>query len=231
MSQFVTTKQDAADSVMDLWDRVVALAEQVKPDDWSRPIPCLDLSVRGLVAHVATATGANGADPSAQLLAELKAAREAQAARMMALTGHQDRVLGASCLDMWVHTYDLATALDRPVDLDEDSPAVAEASRYLMRFAPQLFARGTAGEDGATLTIDMHGPLQHTATLALQGGRGLWSPDAARARDGDTVTATPAAFVLLLSGRGEPERWRDLGMLQWSGAGGAAFVHNARLFS
>lgn len=231
---------DAAKAVEDLWDRVVALAERIGPAEWSRPTPCPDLDVKGVVAHVATTPGPGvraGATPE-RLVAELRAARAREAARVAALTGADttgrgdgastERVLGAACLDLWVHAHDLSVALGEPVDLDEDSPAVAEACRYLLRFTPQLFAARSGADDGAALQIALRGPVDHDAALEVRDARGRWRNGAAGAAH--AVSATPAAFILLLSGRGEPEQWRGLGALEWSGDGGEAFVHSARLF-
>jgi uncharacterized protein (TIGR03083 family) len=186
-----------------------------------------------------------------RLLDGLWAARTAQATRIEALTDpertlprtgpattadaatgatgatRRNRLLGAWCLDLWVHGYDLATGLGEPVDLDEDSPAVATASAYLLRLVPQLFARRTGASEGAGLRIALHGAIDHDRAVTVQDGRGRWSPDGDHA--GHTVTGTPGALVLLLSGRSDPAHLRDVGALDWSGSRGEAFVQRARL--
>jgi uncharacterized protein (TIGR03083 family) len=235
----VARTADATDAIMGLWDRFVALAEHIEPHDWSRATPCPDLDVSSLVAHVAAGTPPlAGTERTGELWRDqLLAARRGQAARLAALTAHataaapsertRDRLLGASCLDMWVHAYDLATALGQPVDLDEDSPAVQHACRYLLCLTPHLFARGAGDQEGATLRIALRGEVDHDAALAVREGQGLWGAPGDAA--GHEVTATPAAFLLLLSGRGEASRSRDRGALTWTGARGEAFVRGARL--
>jgi uncharacterized protein (TIGR03083 family) len=216
---------DAAAALMDAWDRVLLNAHQIEAADWSRPTPCPAFDVRGLVTHVATPmrVGPRLATP-AGLLEQLRAARQREAGRTTASPG-QDRLLGAGCLDLWVHNYDLARALDAPLDLTEDVPAAREGCRYLLRLAPHLFAtRGGAPED-SRLRVAVQGA--HESVLAVHAGRGQWRADAGGASD--SVTGTPTAFILLLSGRGRPEFLRDVGQLQWSGAAGEAFVRHARL--
>lgn len=148
---------------------------------------------------------------------------------MAAEGGRVERVLRASCLDLWVHNYDLAAALGEPVDLDDCSPVVAEASTYLLRFAPYLFAgsnRGVSGGERASLRIALHGAVDHDRTVAIRDGRGAWAPDDG---GGNTISGKPTALLLLLSGRGDPEHWRDAGALDWSGPHAEAFVRHARL--
>ena len=219
---------DAAGAVMDTWDRVVALAERIELGDWSRPTPCPDVSVGALVAHVAMVAppGPDQERGPQRLLDGLRAARRAQAVRLSDETRSR-RILRAACLDMWVHAADLATTLGEPLDVDEDSPAVLEACRYLLGLTPHLFKRTGAGED-ATLTIAVRGLGEQGMALKVRAGRAVWSPQ--HDPGGDAVTVTPAAFLLLLSGRGDPEYWRDAGALEWSGAGGEEFVRKARIF-
>lgn len=234
---------DAASPLIALWDGIIARAEMLQPVDWSRPTPCPGLDVRGLVTHVGTGPGiAPGQlDGRPQLLRRLTTARAEQAARVAALgaveaptpgnrgeNGYERRMLGAWCLDIYVHAYDLAAALGEPVKLDDRSPAVAEACGYLLRLTPHLFGTRCGAPEGATLRIALRGMPHADGTLRVVNGRGIWIPDVDAAAD--TVTATPAAYVLLLSGRGDPRRWRSAGALEWSGSTGEAFVATARLF-
>ncbi len=211
MSDPPTEADGAAAAVLELWDRLIRLATHIRPDDWSRPTPCPDADVGGLITHVAGVHGALGAPVDA-----LRSARAAQEAQIAAWSNavsptSQRRLLRASCLDLWVHAYDLATALGEPVDLDDEgSPALTEACSYLLDHVPHLLARRS---DPAEISA---------VRIAL---RGIMDDDSAQSN----VTAKPGAFVLLLSGRGDPDHWRDLGALAWSGAGGEAFVHKARL--
>jgi hypothetical protein len=226
---------DAVRAVLPLWDRVIALAEGADPADWSRPTPDPGLDVRGVVSHVAVAppTGT-----PAQLLERLRQAREAylahlaQAERHLHGHGHghhhhdHDVALGAACLDLYVHAHDLAGALGVPVDLGEDSPAVREAYRYVMGLAPKLFTVRAGAQAGDTLRLGAGGEQAEVEALPRRGAPGELRP----AIDG-TVTATPAALVLLLAGRGDPGLWRARGALEWSGESGEAFVTKARLLA
>jgi hypothetical protein len=212
--------------VLELWDRVITLAERVAPGDWSRPTPDPDMSVRDVVTHVAAGAPLLGRTP-AELVDGLRLAREAYASRLATVHGDpadhhlQSRALGASCLDLYVHAHDVASALGIPVDLDDASPAVAEACRYLMHLAPKLMSVRVRAQEGDSVRLALPGVGDREATA------GLWRPDGA---DG-SVVAKPAAFILLLAGRGDPGHWRARGALEWSGVSGEAFVQKARLLT
>jgi uncharacterized protein (TIGR03083 family) len=220
-----------AQSVLSLWDRVIALAEQAGATDWARPTPDPEMTVRDVVSHVAAGTAVPGgrAGTPEQLVAGLRLARAAHAERLAADAaaahgpGHVHHAVGASCLDLYVHAHDLSTALGLPVDLEEDSPAVRAACRYLLHLAPRLLALRAGAQAGDTLRVGLGG----AETELTVGGAELWRPDGA---DG-SVTATPAALVLLLAGRGDPGQWRARGALDWSGSSGEAFVRKARLYA
>jgi len=228
-----------AAAVEDLWDRLIELASRVGPDDRSLSTPCPGTDVGGLISHVAGVHAATRGDHGAPdaLVDSLRRARAAQVAAWggggqgrpgaVNQTLHR-RLLQASCLDLWVHTYDLATAIGEPVDLGEDSPALGEAWRYLSEHLPRLLARRSGLGGDSTVRIVVRGAVDHDAVAAVRDGRGLWSPD--RCGVEHMVSGEPGALVLLLSGRGDPEHWRQQGALEWSGATGEAFVRGARLF-
>lgn len=222
--------RSATDAILDLWDQLIGLAERIGAEALSRPTPCAGTDVGALVAHIAGVHGPiSGADG---LVAGLRRARAAQIAGWRADGTNpvlRRRQLGASCLDLWVHAWDLATAVGEPVDLDEDSAALAEAWNYLSAYLPRLAARWSGAAEDAALRIVLNGPVDHAAGAAVQGGRAVWSPD--RDRGQHTVTGKMGALVLLVSGRGDPEHWRERNALAWSGSSGEAFVHRARLFS
>lgn len=188
------------------------------------------------MAGVHAGAGGNHGAPDA-LVDGLRKARAAQ----IAIWGSGDqprpgavdqtlhrRVLLAACLDLWVHTYDLSTAIREPVDLGEDSPALGEAWWYLSQHLPRLLAHRSFPTEDRTVRIVVRGAVDQAAVVTVRGGRGLWSPD--RRGIEHTVSGEPGALVLLLSGRGDPEHWRQRGVLEWSGSMGEAFVHGARLF-
>jgi hypothetical protein len=231
-SALTTPMRDAARSVRQLWDDVIELSEQLRGDDWLRPTPDRDLDVCALVVHLA---GATPTTSTAVLLEQLRAARDAQAVRLAGLsvaadeawragveTTRDQRLLRASCLDMFVHAHDLATALGHEPGLD-NTPAAIEACRYLMPLVEHLLTTRVTGT--------MDGPADAAAGRSVR----LEVPGVGRAPTGspgaDVVATTPAALVLLLSGRADPDEWRRRGAVTWSGPMGEAFVRRARLFS
>lgn len=134
---------------------------------------------------------------------------------------------GAHCLDLWVHTYDLAAAVGQPVDLHDDSPALQAACGYVLEHLPRLVALRCGLAEDTAIRVVLRGAVTHDAAVAVRGGRELW--ELQRGSADHEITGTASALVLLLSGRGDPDHWRQRGALDWSGAGGDAFVHNARL--
>jgi uncharacterized protein (TIGR03083 family) len=231
----------AGEAVVEAWDRLIVLAERIGPDDWQRPTPCPDADVAGLVSHVAGPSAWLRPPPAGadSLVAGLRTARAAQVSHIAApsgATGQQiqltrgERALRASCADLWVHGYDLTTGLGEDVDLDDSSATLAQACAYLLAITPQLVASRVGGDATAGLRVALHGAIEHDGVLTVRDGRGRWSADGtAGARH--QVSGTPAAFLLLLSGRGDPHDLRDRGALEWSGTHGEAFVRQARLLS
>jgi uncharacterized protein (TIGR03083 family) len=230
-----------AEAVVAAWDRLVALAEQIGPEDWQRPTPCPESDVAGLVAHVAgpgawqPATAGRFRDP----IEALRASRARQVAQIAGMggdvarpaqVGREDRMLGASCADLWVHAYDLATGLGEAFDLDEHSVPLAQACQYLLSLTPALVTSRLAPAEAGDLRVALHGAVEHDSALALRNGRARWDGSGGVARE-HLVTGTAAAFVLLLSGRSDPAQLRDRGVLAWSGAHGEAFVRRARLLT
>lgn len=222
-STLASPMRAAASAVIQLWDGVVERAEQLQGDDWLRPTPDRDMDVRALVVHLTTTPPAHPPASSASLLEQLRATRDAQAVRLSGLaeaadeawragaeTTRDHRLLRASALDMFVHAHDLSTALGHEPDLD-DSAVAMESCHYLL---PMLGHLLPTREGDLAVRFDVPG-----VSSAAHGDAGA-----------DVVTATPAALVLLLSGRGDADEWRRRGALTWSGPAGEAFVRQARLF-
>lgn len=218
--------RDTADAVAGQWDRLLLLAEQIEPGDWSRATAVDSLDVRGLVTHIVgvdRALDGDAADP----LAGLRAARTRSAREHRTGTPQVERVLAAGCLDLWVHAYDLGSALGTTMDLDEDSTAVRAASAYVLRFLPQLLAARPGTGDDRSVRVVLRGAAAHDGVAAVRGGRWLWLPPDHAADD--SVTATPAALVLLLSGRATAEDLRAADALAWSGTAAQDLVRHTRL--
>lgn len=229
------------DAVDQLWDRLLGLADGIGPDDWSRPTPAHGLDLRGLVGHLAGPEVRRAVDPAAapDPLAGLRAARRARQDELDGLlraagTGaatddpRTSRRVDARCLDLWVHAHDLGSTLGTPTDLDDSTFAVHRSSTYLLRLLPTLAAPRLGTEvDRREVRVRVRGLDAPEAVAAVRRGRGVWLPG--DHRTGDEVSATPAALVLLLSGRVAPDVLRRHGALRWSGSVAEDLVRHARI--
>lgn len=220
--------RDTAEALVGLWDQLLLLGGQIHDGDWERATPAHGLDVRGLVDHIAGVDGRRAGpgaptDPVAGLRAA--AARVAREHRHGA--PRSDRVLAANCLGTWIHAYDLGSTLGAPVDLDEASTAVMRASGYILSYLPQLLALGRGAGVDRSVRIVVRGAGAHDGVAAVSGGRGLWLPPDHASEH--SVTATPAALVLLLSGRAAAEDLRAAGALEWAGTAADDLVRHLRL--
>lgn len=205
------------------------------PAEWTAPPGArpLDEVVGSMVAARATWT----ADGRVE---ELRRAAKAHTAGLEAVddwsaqtTGPlgpttQEGLYRVRAFDVWVHLQDLREALGRAVNLHDTTQAAAAAYDHVLRIVPWLYAKRAGAPEGSTLRIELGAPVHHDNVLRMTDGRARWDSDA---DPGDClVSATPAAFTLLTSGRGTPQRWRDAGVLSWSGPRGEDFVLRARMF-
>ncbi|CAN5920530.1 maleylpyruvate isomerase family mycothiol-dependent enzyme [soil metagenome] len=133
------------------------------------------------------------------------------------------------CYDLWVHLQDLRTAVGQPVEHDDGSDEARVAHGYPFGLLGWLFVKKAGARERATLRVALGAPLDVDTVVEVSLGRGRLNPDA---DPGDcAVVGAPSAFTLLVSGRDEPETYREQGHLDWSGARGEAFVRRARLFA
>ena len=156
-----------------------AVVATLEPQDWGRPTPCTGWSVFDVVDHVVagerftamTLTGATLAEASEGQIGldrrdpdVMGQVAEAAAAVLEAFAGSLDRViehrvgpvsarrvLGFRIIDQLGHTWDLATAISRPVALDPDALAVGlevvRAERATLEHSPNFVTlpQGQAG--------------------------------------------------------------------------------------
>lgn len=205
------------------------------PPDWTPPA---DAHV--LDAWTARQVAARSGWTPAQRLAELRTAAHGHVARVNAVEDWaaptpgplgettEAGLLAVRCYDLWVHLQDLREALGLPTPAATELAAATLAYRYAADLAGWLFARRAGASEGATMALRLGAPLGLDTVLEVRDGRGRHS----RGADPGVcaVTGHPAAFTLLVSGRGHPERWRELGLLDWSGPRGEEFVACARVF-
>ena len=175
-----------------------------------------------------------------QRLDELRSASDAHVATLAAVEDWTEPTVGPTgqttqlglyaqrAFDIWVHLQDLAEALGRAVDSDDRSPAAAAAALFVLNTVPWMFVKRAGAAEGATMRVTLGPPVDHDSVLLVANGRAGWDESA---DPGECLLqATPAAFVLLLAGRGSPQRWRDEGVVSWRGPRAAEFVERAGMF-
>lgn len=123
-------------------DQMEALLRSVRQDDQGRPTPCSDWTVSDLVDHIVQAPQrfaqmvrgeqVDWAAPAPHAADPVAAYRENAQALRAALADHPDAQPGADwqCAEIAVHTWDLATALDRSTDAFDAK--VAQRGREFM---------------------------------------------------------------------------------------------------
>jgi uncharacterized protein (TIGR03083 family) len=176
----------------------------------------------------------------AAVLTELREARAGHVARLSAVrdwsaqtTGPlgpttEEGLLQIRLFDLWVHVQDLREALGLDIDADDTSTAAVLAHTFVLDRVPYLFVKRAGAVDGATMRLVLGAPLDFDSVLEVSGGRARFNPEADPGSC--SVTAAPAALTLLCAGRGDPERYRSAGLLEWTGPRGEEFVERARLF-
>lgn len=137
-------------------------------------------------------------------------------------------LLAVRCYDLWVHLQDLHVALGEPIDVGDGSDAAVTAHTFVSDRAPYLLARKATDGRDTSLRMTIAAPAPLDATVLVRDGRGMFATTAEPSSS--TVRAAPEALTLLVSGREEPETWRDRGLLDWVGPVADAFVRKARLF-
>ncbi|GLZ44161.1 hypothetical protein Acsp06_03460 [Actinomycetospora sp. NBRC 106375] len=218
---------DATQAVLELWDVAEDAVAGLDPTDWSRPAPGPEPTVGDLVGHLAGMhAGIHFAGPD-RLAASLAAARRRTVLRLDGRPAG-DRVRGADCLDLCLHTHDLTTALAAPVDLAHHATAALEACRLIIDVAPRLIV-SALGPTEATVRLVVRRPGRGAAlerTVHVVDGR---CSTVAPETEPDVVEIDADALLLLLAGRCPAETLAADGTAAWSGDAADAFVHRARL--
>jgi uncharacterized protein (TIGR03083 family) len=196
--------------------------------------------VTALDQLTATAAAARRAWAPQRLLEELGEARASHVQRLKSVVDWEAKTVGPTgpttedalyrtrLYDIWVHLQDLRVALGAPVEADDTSAAAAVAHAFVWERVPWLYAKRARAPEGSTLGFKLAPPLAVEDVVELQAGRARFNPSADPGSC--RVEGSPAALTLLVSGRGDPARWRAAGLLDWEGSRGEEFVERARLF-
>jgi uncharacterized protein (TIGR03083 family) len=101
-------------------------------------------------------------------------------------------------LDCWVHEQDMRRATQRPGHLD--GPVAEHTIDRLIRTLPIVVGKRAATPEGATVVVELTGPVQRTLPITVIGGRATFV-DRVPVPVLATLRLDSEAFVILATGR------------------------------
>lgn len=120
--------------------------------------------------------------------------------------------MGVRVFDFWVHEHDIRTPLGLPGH--ESGPAAEMAVDEIHRSLPYIVGKKIGLPDGMKLRIEIHGGVERTMCVAVDGRAGLvdslGSPDV-------VLRSDSTAFAQLACGRIDPQGPIDDGRISWTG--------------
>ena len=146
---------------------------------------------------------------------ELAAATEDDMAQPSATPvgmGTYGSFMAVRVFDFWVHEHDIRTPLGLPGH--ESGPAAEMAIDEIHRSLPYIVGKKIGLPDGMSLQIELHGGVERTMRVAVDGRAGL--VDALAAPD-VVLRSDSMAFAQLACGRIDPQGPIDDGRISWSG--------------
>jgi uncharacterized protein (TIGR03083 family) len=126
--------------------------------------------------------------------------------------GTYGRFMAIRVFDFWVHEHDIRTPLGLPGH--ESGPAAEMAIDEIHRSLPYIVGKKIGLPDGKSLAIEIHGGVERTMRVAVDGRAGL--VDSLDAPD-VVLRADSTAFAQLACGRIDPQGPIDDGRVSWRG--------------
>jgi uncharacterized protein (TIGR03083 family) len=126
--------------------------------------------------------------------------------------GTYGRFMAIRVFDFWVHEHDIRTPLGLPGH--ESGPAAEMAIDEIHRSLPYIVGKKIGLPDGKSLAIEIHGGVERTMRVAVDGRAGL--VDALESPD-VVLRSESTAFAQLACGRIDPQGPIDDGRISWSG--------------
>jgi uncharacterized protein (TIGR03083 family) len=106
--------------------------------------------------------------------------------------------LGTRVWDYFVHELDIAQALGTQLPLQ--TPAAERVLGEILLLVPRAAAKAGAS-DGSVIVIEVGDPMSRTAAVRVEGGRGTALDPPAAGEATLHLRASPAAFLLVVTGR------------------------------
>jgi uncharacterized protein (TIGR03083 family) len=130
--------------------------------------------------------------------------------------------LNIRVLDCWVHEQDMRRAVGRPGHVD--CGAAQHTIDRMLRTVPMVVGKRAAAPDGATVVLELTGPVERTVGITVEGGRAkivdsVPAPDVRLAMDSET-------YVVLANGREPASARADQVSIEGDQALGQAIVGN-----
>ncbi len=117
-------------------------------------------------------------------------------------TGTLRDLLRTRVFDCWVHEQDMRRALGRPGDM-EGAPA-QQAMAMITAAMPRTIAKKAAPPDGATIVLNITGPVRDVLSIGITGKRANLLTDVP-ARPSVRLTTDIETFMRLAVGRCDPQ--------------------------
>lgn len=116
-------------------------------------------------------------------------------------------------LDHWIHEQDIRRATGRPGHAV--GPAAEHTIDRLLAGVPMVVGKRAAAPEGASVVIELTGPVRREHTVTVRDGRAR--PGERPASPTAVVTADSSTFAELAAGRADPEAVIEAGRVTWTG--------------
>lgn len=116
-------------------------------------------------------------------------------------------------LDHWIHEQDIRRATGRPGHAS--GPAAEHTIDRMLAGLPMVVGKRAAAPDGASVVLELTGPVHREHTVTVRGGRAR--PDDRPASPTAVLTTDSGTFTELASGRGDPAATIEAARVTWSG--------------
>lgn len=122
-------------------------------------------------------------------------------------------LLQVRILDHWVHEQDIRRAVGRPGH--ESGPAAEHTIDRMLAGVPMVVGKRAAAPEGASVVIELTGPVQREVAVTVRDGRA--KPSERPADPTAAIYLDSTTYAELAAGRTDPEPTITEGRITWTG--------------